>query len=105
MTTFDKREQAFEAEFVRDEETRFKAVARRNKLLGNWTATNLGLAGDAAIAYADALVVADLELNGGEDALRKVLRDLRPNGISEKEVVSRMQEFLGVALAQIKAGE
>ncbi len=103
MTTFDKREQAFEAEFVHDEETRFKAVARCNKLLGNWAATKLGLTGEAATAYGNALVTAELD-KGGEDVLHRVASDLGPKGISETEVASKMQEFLGVALAQIKAG-
>lgn len=105
MTTFDKREQAFETEFVHDAEIRFKAVARCNRLLGNWAAAKLGLTGDAAIAYATGLVTAELEHKSGEDTLHKVLRDLAPKGVSEEEVASRMQEFLGVALAQIKAGE
>ncbi len=105
MTTFDKREQAFEAEFVHDEEIRFKAVARCNRLLGNWAAAKLGLTGEAAIAYANSLVMAELEHKSREDTLHKVSRDLAPKNISEEEVASRMQEFLGVALAQIKAGE
>jgi hypothetical protein len=105
MTTFDKREQAFEAEFVHDEEIRFKAVARSNRLLGNWAAAKLGLTGEAAIAYANGLVTAELEHKSGEDTLHTVLRDLAPKGVSENEVASKMQEFLGVALAQIKAGD
>lgn len=105
MTTFDKREQAFEAEFVHDEEIRFKAVARSNKLLGNWAAAKLGLTGETANAYANALVTAELEHKSSEDSLHKVLRDLVPKGISEKEVASKMQEFLRVALQQTKAGE
>jgi hypothetical protein len=105
MTTFDKREQAFEAEFVHDAEIRFKAVARSNRLLGNWAAAKLGLTGEAAIAYANALVTAELEHKSGEDTLHKVSRDLAPKGVSETEVVSKMQEFLHVALDQIKAGD
>lgn len=104
MTTFDKREQAFEAKFVHDEEVRFKAIARCNKLLGNWAAAKLGLTGDAALAYANALVAAELEHESGEDTLHKVARDLAPAGVSESEVGSKMQEFLHTALEQIKAG-
>ena len=48
MTTFDKREETFERKFVLDEELKFKAEARRNKLLGLWVADQLGLSGDAA---------------------------------------------------------
>lgn len=104
MTTFDKREQAFEGAFAHDEEVRFKAVARSNRLLGNWAAAKLGLTGEAAIAYADGLVIAELEHKSGEDTLHRLLRDLAPKGISEKEVSSKMQECLRVALAQIKEG-
>ena len=45
MTTFDKREEGFEKKFAHDEELRFKAMARRNKLLGLWAAGILGKSG------------------------------------------------------------
>ena len=61
MTTFDKREEGFEKKFAHDEELRFKANARRNKLLGLWAAEKLGLTGDAADAYAKEVVMADFE--------------------------------------------
>ena len=105
MTTFDKREQAFEAEFVHGEDIRFRAVARSNKLLGNWAAATLGLTGEAATAYSNALVVAELEHKSGEDTLHIVSRDLASKGISQHEVASKMQEFFGAALEQIKAGK
>ena len=104
MTTFDKREQGFEAKFVHDEELRFKATARRNKLLGNWAAGQLGLTGDAAVAYANELVTVDLENQNDDDTLRRVLKDLAPKGVSELQIVQKMDEFLHVALEQIEAG-
>jgi hypothetical protein len=104
MTTFDKREQGFEAKFVHDEELRFKATARRNKLLGNWVAGQLGLTGDAAVAYANELVTVDLENQNDDDTLRRVLKDLAPKGVSELQIVQKMDEFLHVALEQIEAG-
>ncbi|WJR74907.1 DUF1476 domain-containing protein [Bradyrhizobium sp. NP1] len=104
MTTFDKREQAFEAQFVHDEEVRFKAVARSNKLLGNWAAALLGLTGEAAAAYANGLVTAELEHQSGEQTLRAVSKDLAAKGISQAEVAAKMSELLHVALEQIKAG-
>ena len=104
MTTFDKREQAFETQFVHDEGVRFKAIARANKLLGNWAAAKLGLAGDAVTAYANGLVAAELDHKSGEDTLHKVARDLAPKGVSESDVAAKMEEFLHAALAQIKAG-
>ena len=104
MTTFDKREQGFEAKFIHDEELRFKAMARCNKMLGNWAAARLGLAGDAATAYANELVTANLENQSSDDTLRKVSKDLAPEGISEQQVAQRMQEFLHSALQQIETG-
>ena len=56
-TTFDKREEGFEKKFAHDEELRFKATARRNKMLGLWAAEKLGLSGDAANAYAKEVVM------------------------------------------------
>jgi len=104
MTTFDKREQGFEAKFIHDEELRFMAMARCNKMLGNWAAAQLGLTGDAAAAYANELVTANLEDQSTDDTLRKVLKDLAPKSITAEQIAQRMDEFLHVALAQIEVG-
>ena len=104
MTTFDKREQGFEAKFIHDEELRFKAMARCNKMLGNWAAAQLGLTGDAAATYANELVTANLESQSSDDILRKVSKDLAPKGIAEQQIAQRMDEFLHIALKQIDAG-
>jgi hypothetical protein len=104
MTTFDKREQGFEAKFIHDEELRFKATARCNKMLGNWAAAQLGLTGDAAVTYANELVTANLANQSSDDTLRTVSKDLAPKGISEQEVAQKMDELLHVALQQIEAG-
>ncbi len=76
MTTFDDRENAFEAKFAHDEEMKFKAEARRNKLLGLWAAELLGKSGAEADAYAKEVIVADFEEAGDEDVFRKVKGDL-----------------------------
>ena len=104
MTTFDKREQGFEAKFIHDEELRFKATARCNKMLGNWAAAQLGLTGEAATAYANELVTANLESQDSDETLHKLSKDLVSKGISEQQVARRMDEFLHIALAQIEAG-
>ncbi|MFY9956040.1 DUF1476 domain-containing protein [Bradyrhizobium sp.] len=104
MTTFDKREQGFEAKFMHDEELRFKATARCNKMLGNWVTAQLGLTGDAAVAYANELVTADLESQTNDEILRRVLKDLAPKGISKQQAAQKMDEFYRIALAQIEAG-
>jgi hypothetical protein len=105
MTTFDKREQGFEAKFIHDEELRFKAMARCNKMLGNWAAAQLGLSGDAATAYANELVTANLESQSSDDTLHKVSKDLAPKGVTEQQVAQWLDEFLHVALKQIEAGK
>ena len=74
MSSFDKREEGFEKKFAMDEEQKFKAEARRNKLLGLWAAEKLGISGDAAAAYAKEVVAADFEEAGDGDVLRKVSR-------------------------------
>ena len=106
MTTFDKREDAFEKQFAHDEELKFKAEARRNKLLGLWAAEKLGKSGADADAYAKEVVAADFEEAGDADVLRKVLGDLSAKGVAvtEAEVRAKMSELLATAVAQIKAG-
>ena len=106
MTTFDKREEGFEKKFALDEELRFKASARRNKLLGLWAAEKLGLSGAAADAYSKEVVAADFEEAGDEDVFRKVRKDFDAKGInqSDHQIRRTMQELMATAVAQIKAG-
>lgn len=106
MTTFDNRKDAFENKFAHDEELRFKAMARRNKLLGLWAAERLGKSGTDAEAYAKSVVLADFEEAGDDDVLRKVQADLEAAGhpTSEGELRSRMSELLGRAVEEVQAG-
>ena len=106
MTTFDKREEGFEKRFALDEELKFKAEARRNKLLGLWAAEKLGISGDAASAYARDVVAADFEEAGDNDVLHKVLTDLTAKGqaVTEREIRAKMDELLAQAVVQVKAG-
>lgn len=105
MSTFDKREEGFEKKFALDEEQKFKAEARRNKLLGLWAAEKLGKTGDEAAAYAKEVVSADFEEAGDADVLRKVATDLAGKGVSEADVRKKMDELVATAVAQIKAGQ
>jgi len=105
MTTFDKREQGFEAKFIHDEELRFKVTARCNKMLGNWAAAHLGLTGEAAVAYANGLVTDDLVSQDSNATLHRVAKDLAKKGISEQQVAKRMNELLYIALEQIETGK
>ena len=102
MTTFDKREEGFEKQFAHDEELRFKAMARRNKMLGLWAAGVLGKSGADAEAYAKEVVLADFEEAGDNDVLRKVTKDLQPKGVTEQQIRAQMTELLTHAVEQIK---
>jgi len=106
MTTFDKREEGFEKKFAHDEELRFKASARRNKLLGLWAAEKMGLAGPAAEAYAKEVVMADFEEAGDDDVFRKLRKDFDARAVaqSDQDIRKAMTELMGQAIDQIKAG-
>ncbi|EDZ47755.1 DUF1476 domain-containing protein [Leisingera daeponensis] len=100
MTTFDEREQAFEAKFAHDEEMQFKARARRNRMLGLWAADLLGKTGSSANEYAQSIVAADLEEAGHEDVVRKLTSDLGSRA-SEEQIRLKLQELLVQAQADI----
>ena len=104
MSTFDKREEGFEKKFALDEEQKFKAEARRNKLLGLWAAEKLGKSGEDAAAYAKEVVASDFEEAGDGDVLRKVTKDLAGKGVTEAEIRKKMDELVATAVMQIKAG-
>ena len=106
MSTFDKREEGFEKKFALDEEQKFKAEARRNRLLGLWAAEKLGLTGDAATDYSKEVVAADFEEAGDQDVQNKVVKDFAAKGvaISAPEVRAKMDELMAAAVAQVKAG-
>ena len=105
MTTFDKREEGFEKQFAHDEELKFKATARRDKLLGLWAAEKLGLAGAAAEAYAKEVVMADIEATGDHDMFGKIRKDLDAKGVSlsDHQIRRTMDELMARAIAEIKA--
>jgi hypothetical protein len=106
MTTFDKREEGFEKQFAHDEELRFKATARRNKLLGLWAAQKLGLSGPEADEYAKSVVLADFEEPGEDDVFRKIRKDFDAKGItdSDHQIRRTMTELMAKAILEIKAG-
>src|SRR6476659_5366728 len=80
MSTFNQRSDGFEKKFAHDEELRFKAMARRNKLLGLWAAEKLGKSGAEAEAYSGDVVSADFEEAGDEDVFRKIRKDFDAAG-------------------------
>jgi hypothetical protein len=105
MTTFDKREEGFEKQFAHDEELKFKATARRNKLLGRWAAEKMGITGADADAYAKEVVIADFEEAGDDDVFRKIRKDFDAKGVaqSDQQIRQMMNELLAQAVTQIKA--
>ena len=105
MTTFDEREKAFERKFAHDEELRFKATVRRNRLFGHWAAEKLGLSGDEADAYAKSVVKADFEEPGDDDVLRKVKGDFAAKGVdqSDHQIERTLTEKMIEAAEQIES--
>ncbi len=103
MTSFDDRKKGFESKFARDEELRFKAGARRNRLLGLWAAEKLGLTGEDAQAYAKDVVKADLSEPGEEDVFRKIRADFDAKKVeqSDHQIRREMAELMDKAIAQV----
>ncbi len=104
MSGFDKRQEGFENKFAHDEELKFKATARRNKLLGLWAAEKFGMSGDEAEEYAKSVVKADFEEPGDEDVFRKVRQDFDEKNVeqSDHQIRRTMDELMAEAIQQIR---
>ncbi len=100
---FDEREKGYEAQYKLDEERRFKAVSRRNRLLGLWAAGRMGMSGDAAGGYAKEVVAASLDATGDDGVVTKLMRDLRDKGagVTEEQLREEMGRLYDLALDQI----
>ncbi|OFW72891.1 MAG: hypothetical protein A2W02_01195 [Alphaproteobacteria bacterium RBG_16_64_48] len=105
MASFEDREKGFERKFAHDEELKFKATARRNKLLGLWAAEQMGITGDAAQAYAREVIKADLVEPGEEDVFRKIRADFDAKGVdqSDHQIRRKMADTMGEAVGQIES--
>ena len=105
MTTFDKREDAFEKKFAHDAELRFKAEARRNRMLGTWAAGLLGKRGADADAYVRSVIEADFEQAGDEDVFRKLRRDFDAAKVtqSDHQIRRTMEEVMQKAIAELRS--
>jgi len=101
MTNMKDRERAFENKFALDEEQKFKAVVRRNKLVGRWAAELLGRDADA---YAQEVVEADFQEAGEEDVFRKLRADFDAAGvsISDEDIRQKLFAYLQDAVAEVK---
>jgi hypothetical protein len=105
MTTFDKRKDAFENKFAHDQQLRFKAEARRNKLLGQWAAGLMGKRGADAEAYVRSVIEADFEQAGDEDVFRKIRKDFDAAKVaqSDHQIRRTMDELMQQAIGQIRS--
>ena len=105
MNEFNKREEGFEKKFALDEEQKFKAEARRNKLLGEWAAARLGLSGAEVDEYVKAVRKSDLAQKGDDDVFQKVSKDFADKGVNvaPAELRKMMGEFLAQAVSQIES--
>lgn len=104
MSGFDDREHSYENKFAHDETLRFKATARRNKLLGLWAAEKMGLAGDDAQTYARELVKIDLSASGEEDIFGKIRADFDARNVAESDhqIRHQMEALMAEATTQIE---
>ena len=104
MNDMKDRQEGFERKFVLDEEQRFRAVARRNKLLGLWAAEKLGKSGADAEAYAKEVINSDFEEAGDHDVFRKVRKDFDAAGVaqSDHQIRRTMEELMATAVEQIR---
>lgn len=106
MSGFDKRREGYESKFAHDQDLKFKATARRNKLLGLWAADKMGITGDAASEYAKEVVKADFEEAGDDDVFRKIRKDFDAKSvtISDHQIRREMEELLATAVEQVQSG-
>lgn len=107
MTTFDEREKGFEKKFAHDQDLKFKAESRRNKMLGEWAAAKLGITGAAVDEYVKAVRKADLASKGDEDVFEKIKKDFADKGVSVADIDLRKQmtTFLADAVKQIEGSK
>jgi hypothetical protein len=103
MTSFDEREQGFERKYSHDQEFAFRVKARRNKMVGLWAASHLGLEGADAQRYADSIVAAELQKGGDEEVLSRLTVDLRPKGIERHQVEAEIERATAEAKEQLGA--
>lgn len=106
MTTFDERQKGFEKKFAHDQDLKFKAESRRNKMIAEWAGAKLGIAGPALDEYVKAVRKADLAEKGDDDVVRKIAKDLADKGVkvADDEIRNQMTEFLAKAIGDIEAG-
>ena len=106
MTTFDEREKSFEKKFAHDQDLKFRAESRRNRMVAEWAGAKLGISGTALDDYVKAVRKADLAEKGDDDVVRKIMNDFKDKGIplAETELRRQLGEFLAKAVSEIESG-
>ncbi|WP_327210202.1 DUF1476 domain-containing protein [Rhizobium leguminosarum] len=101
MSIVEERKKALENKFVHDQELKFKAEGRRNKLIGVWAADLMGKADREA--YGLEVIDADLKQAGDQDVFAKIRNDFDAAGVlkTDEEIRAKMEELLAVAVEQI----
>ena len=104
MTTFDEREKAYEKKFAHDQDLKFRAESRRNKLIAEWAAAKLGITGPALEDYVKAVRKADLAQKGDDDVVQKLRMDFDAKGVkvADAEIRKALSDFLAQAVGQIE---
>ncbi len=100
----EDRKNAFENKYAHDAEVRFRAEARRNKLLGLWAAEKLGKTGEEGDAYVKEVIKSDFQEAGDDDVYRKLRADFDAAGIdmSDHRIRRTMEELMIEAIRQIE---
>jgi hypothetical protein len=106
MTTFDNREAGYEAKFAHEQELQFKAIVRRNKLIGHWAASKLGISGDDAEQYASDMIRHSLKRTDDDDVVEKIRQDFHAIDLSysEHRIRQKLSRFMSMALEEVAAG-
>src|SRR5579871_1137209 len=102
MTTFNERENAFEAQFAHQEDIKFKVRERAVGLLAFWAAERLHKSAEASEAYAREIVATDVADPNSGLALERVVADLRSRGIGEQEVRQARERLVAQAEQSIR---
>lgn len=106
MSTFDERQKGFEKKFTHDQDLKFKAESRRNKMIAEWAAAKMGMSGTEVDDYIKAVRKADLVEKGDDDVVRKIAKDLADKGVkvAEIDIRNQMGEYLAKAVESIESG-
>ena len=99
--SFDDRRKGFESKWAHDAEMQFKIVTRRNRLLGQWAASEMGLTGEKAEAYSKSVVASEFDKPGDEGVFDKVRGGLDKAKYSDHAIRHKMADLLEIASEQV----